>query len=427
MILHVFKQMWNNRRHNGWIVAELIVVTYFMWGVIDPVYMMLSNRTIPDGFDVSKMVIVRLYSNILPWNKTPEDIEREEQTQENVANMIEALPEVEQLAPNIGIPIPLFSSATGRLQRDTISEPLTLSMLNFRTGDETFEMLQIRDARTGEIMRSDVSDARSIYISADAAKIFFPELVDCVGQTLLRSSGVNTFDSLRVAGVFASIKMEASSIQPIPVMYMLNAPSVSVGFYNTFFIRLRDDVSAAAFVEKFKTDIASQLPLGDIYRFDGIINLEKHWKDREVMSGTTNKLRLHIGMMLFFLLCVFLGVAGTFLLRAKARRGEIGLRKALGGSRRRILAEFLTESGWLVTIAWLVGILIVYNRVHVTGFAEAPEFLNDTYLQNRMAPHFWIVSGIVYVLTLSIAFVGTWFPARQAACTDAAEALRDDT
>jgi ABC-type antimicrobial peptide transport system permease subunit len=157
-----------------------------------------------------------------------------------------------------------------------------------------------------------------------------------------------------------------------------------------------------------------------------LTHLEDTWKRNDTASGATNKLRLQTGMASFFLLCVFLGISGTFWLRGQARRGEIGLRKALGGSRRRILTEFLIESWGLTTLSWLVGIIIVYNRVHVTGFAEEPEFLNDMYIQNRFAPHFWLVSGIVYALMLLIAFIGTWMPARQAAKTEPSDALRDD-
>jgi hypothetical protein len=323
------------------------------------------------------------------------------------------------------------------LQSDTTQEVITVKYMPFYTNDEVFRVFRVHDATTDELLPSDISDESDIYISEDAAKRFFPDATEYVGKVLLSPSelwnkGTITkyYDTLKVAGVFRPMKLNASTTQPVPTAYRIMPKSTlyaSIPSVTEIAFRLRGDASAASFEEKFKKEIVPLLPLGEDYKFYGMHNLAKNWADKEVTSGATNKLRLHVGMMAFFLLCVFLAVSGTFWLRAKARRGEIGLRKALGGSRRRILAEFLTESGWLVTLAWLVGIVIVYNRVHVTGFAEAPEFLNDAYPQNRLAPHFWIVSGIVYVLTLSIAFVGTWFPARQAARTDAAEALRGDT
>ena len=33
----IFHQLWNQRRMNGWIFAELLVVTFFLWITVDPI------------------------------------------------------------------------------------------------------------------------------------------------------------------------------------------------------------------------------------------------------------------------------------------------------------------------------------------------------------------------------------------------------
>ena len=42
-------QLWNQRRQNGWIFVELVVVSFFLWTVIDPIYVLgADNRPVSD-------------------------------------------------------------------------------------------------------------------------------------------------------------------------------------------------------------------------------------------------------------------------------------------------------------------------------------------------------------------------------------------
>lgn len=34
-LMMILRQLWNQRAANGWILGELVVVTYFLWGVVD--------------------------------------------------------------------------------------------------------------------------------------------------------------------------------------------------------------------------------------------------------------------------------------------------------------------------------------------------------------------------------------------------------
>ena len=43
MIKIIRHQLWNQRRQNGWIFVELVIVSFFLWTVIDPIYVLTSN------------------------------------------------------------------------------------------------------------------------------------------------------------------------------------------------------------------------------------------------------------------------------------------------------------------------------------------------------------------------------------------------
>ena len=51
MLKNIIKQIWNQRRQNGWILLELIIAGFFLWTVIDPVYVLCVNHFTPKGYE----------------------------------------------------------------------------------------------------------------------------------------------------------------------------------------------------------------------------------------------------------------------------------------------------------------------------------------------------------------------------------------
>ena len=59
----IIKQIWNQRRMNGWIFIEIIIAGFFLWTVIDPMYggkalsvmLVAMNRTFQESSVVSSI------------------------------------------------------------------------------------------------------------------------------------------------------------------------------------------------------------------------------------------------------------------------------------------------------------------------------------------------------------------------------------
>ena len=95
------------------------------------------------------------------------------------------------------------------------------------------------------------------------------------------------------------------------------------------------------------------------------------------------------------------------------RTREIGIRKALGATKRIISNQFLVEA---VVIAQIGGILGVFAGILignlVSYFTDSPFII----------PWFWMIGGLI--LTFFTALLSGIIPARKAAALDPIESLR---
>lgn len=107
-----------------------------------------------------------------------------------------------------------------------------------------------------------------------------------------------------------------------------------------------------------------------------------------------------------------IGIANTTLVSVIERTNEIGLRRALGATKRHIAAQFLAESAVLGTIGGVIG-----TSLGVAGLAVVA------------AARSW--TGVIAPATLAAPLIGTvvglvagFYPARRAAAIEPVAALR---
>jgi len=108
-----------------------------------------------------------------------------------------------------------------------------------------------------------------------------------------------------------------------------------------------------------------------------------------------------------------IGLMNIMLVSVTERTMEIGLRKAMGATRRHIQIQFLTEA---VTICQLGGLLGIALGI---GIGNGVGYLLDTDL---LVPWPWVLLGIVVCFVVGIA--AGIYPARKASLLDPIDALR---
>ncbi len=134
-------------------------------------------------------------------------------------------------------------------------------------------------------------------------------------------------------------------------------------------------------------------------------------KARAAAQGQFTTLLLGLGAVA--LLVGAIGIANIMLISVLERRGEIGLRRALGATRRHIIIQFLAESALLAAIGGIIGLALGAGATEVYAVTRNEPFVVPLYALIA-APAAGFVIGAIAGL----------YPAGKAARLSPTEALR---
>ena len=445
------------RRGALWLFLELIIITVVAWVVFDPAVVNLYYRSLPLGYDTSRLV----YGEYIPRGDgeaecikdedgfVVEWLSRYEMTEKRKDQIIRQLTDVEGVeSATLNGDIYDGYSCMGETQsgyHSCINERDTsrLSIIKFSPNSLFFETYGLRplpgSPSAQELSHITGAENKVVLTRSGAIKVFGTE--DVVGRhfKVLHESDnyeVRTFDEVSVAGVVEDFRKSL----PTTLHSIYFRPDTIKWSKCHFVLRLREGIDANRFVEEHGKELISKGNT-NFSRISRIMPFQEHLQKQEREAGRTQEVNRSLMLALFFLLNLCLGVIGTVWLQAKRRTEECGVRRAFGATRPRLLFNMLWQNTVLTTLAVVVGLIIflnyAYSSIHNAsniGYTASEAFysprINWTDLDRSWVeyfwPHFLTVSAVVYIIILCTVLIGTAIPAIKIIRTNITDALREE-
>jgi ABC-type antimicrobial peptide transport system permease subunit len=274
----------------------------------------------------------------------------------------------------------------------------------------------------------DVSNA--VVISHSIEQVFFPD-GNAIGQTLRGGyPGGGDTQEYRVVGVVDNTK-RFNYERPQNTVYLPMRITATNLWQSVISIRSKASISDAVFQEAFAKEMESALRTGNFF-LESVVSYKLIKADTDRTFGVTNQLRTRLYLMIFFLLNILLCVMGTFWYRVNLRRGEIGLRKAMGSSGRNIRKLFFIEGFCLLAVAALAAMVVELQFVKagiIDEWNRHGNFSNNSqiiYFVDRTVIRFLITNALTTGILAVVILSAIWLPARRAGSVPPVDALRDE-
>ncbi|MDR0894065.1 MAG: ABC transporter permease [Prevotellaceae bacterium] len=416
MLKQIIHQLWNRRRSNGWLFAELFIVFVLLWYCLDILYGFAYNGLQPKGYDIRHVyqVIIRANPTQLPAERTLETLQTQWlEPQEEILRRIRQYPGVESAAMWMG---------SDAYTRHTMYQGYTLDSVKVQLANIRYVSAAYFDVMRIPLQAGQVGEwEASIHptpavITSDMADSLFHTTADVVGREIK-----DYYDGgfrYRIAGVCDRQKeddytrYEPFILTPLP-RWLYN----TYGYTVNYCFRVRPEMDTPDFADRFYRAMTPQLQVAAFYLFE--VNSYAAQKiERDAAEGVTPYIRGAELVVVFFAFNVFIGLLGTFWFRTRYRRSEIALRMAMGSSRARIRTQLIGEGLLLLLAAALPALVVCFNLVvaDVTITSEA----------DATPMRFWIVFTVTLLFMALMVLLGIGFPAQKAMQIQPAEALHED-
>lgn len=315
-----------------------------------------------------------------------------------------ALPGVEAAAIGTDVPLTDARRATEVVVDNGGDEAVSggAALLSSVTPDY-FRALGVRVLRGRTFTDSDDGRSRVALINAAAAVRYWPGQ-DPIGRRVRRSSGDEPWST--VVGVVGNVKSEGLDRPDQPQIYM---PAYQESFLGLAFL-VRAKGGSNTLIEALRQEIHAadaDLPVYAVSTMDEL--MARSLTPRRFIAMITG---VFAGVSL---LLAGLGIYGVIALTVTQRGREIGVRLALGASRRQI-ASMVLRHGLTVACAGLaVGMLC--------GALATLALRGLLFQTHPLDPLTW---GAIAGLLLAVSAFACWLPARRATRVDPIIALRCD-
>lgn len=425
----IFKPMIINWKKSLALFIELIIVTIIGWILIYPVAMMTSIISLPADYDFDRLVTVN-FSTLDENSYDYDSIANDDKSiyYQRILNLVRQHPEVDHATFCGSLDLESGSYWGSGFNADSTFYNLHASECEIATafvsyfpGFDYFATYGIKDP-DGNPFVEPANDGSGYIVSHTLAKGIYPKN-SAIGQNLYEMTDGIDYPT-PIIGITANVPYRKSTGRTAVVFYPLKNEGNNV---NGITMRVKDGVSARNFLDQFTTHL-SDYQIGNIYLSEPELMADRR---EETMESIDKELTQNWIMLIFFLVNVLLGVAGTFYIQCRTRTADAGVMRAFGATRHKIEWSIIGEACITVILAWLIGsglylIYLHYSDAQITSEVGKVIQIIRPMWYDTSGSRYSVVGGCVLLLLLISAIIGVWLPARKVGRVPIVDSLRDE-
>lgn len=424
-------QLMNRWRSNVWVCVELLLAFCLAWYMVDYFFVEIYNRSLPSGRDYADVWQVEM--GLLPetspdYRAAESDSIAMQENYERIKDRLCDYPGVQAMGAASGCYSTPYTGCYYGIGLANAADTSKREAVMRYEIDPTTDFLSVfnhsyaKDGRPVSTSDFDWGDPRAIVTTRMVERKVFGE-ASAVGRGVK-----DPFDeegpTYIVKGVLEDIKRFDNRL-PQGAAFFAIRPSVEEIPEMNYFIRIDPAVAGPRFADTFREKMSRELRVGNFY-LKRLISYDRIKADTDYSFGVTYDYRVRMALMAFLGLNILLCVMGTFWYRVRMRRGEIGLRMAIGSPREEIRSQMAREGICLLLMATPLALLIEAQFVMV-GFLDIPKgTLPEHYWPAILPLRFLLVNILTWILLAIVILLAVWLPASKAAEMEPAEALRYD-
>lgn len=389
MIRHLFKLIWNKKKTHALLIIEIWASFLVLFGLASLIAYNVRNYIQPLGFEYENVWAINLDNN--------QDTIAIQEKVETIFRQVKGFSEVESVS-RMSNSYPFSHSTNGRTVKYKNAD---VGVTMFVSDENLAKTLNIP-----MIAGKWYSDADSVgkyipvVLNRKAATTLF-ENQNPIGKILNDNDGKGVWI---VSGIIDYYKDKAEFMENKSCMFELLKSKDT--WNKTLVIHVKPGTDAV-FEAKLVKEITS---------------VAKGWST-EIVYLTDARQQQHditlIPVLIFLIICSFLlinvalGLFGILNLSIARRRGEIGLRRAMGATEGSVTAQFLGEIWVLAAFSLVLGLLFAVQFPLMNVF----DIAGGIYITAIL---------VAIVIIFIIVTLCAWYPSRQASRIHPAIALHED-
>lgn len=416
------------------LLIEVVIVTIIGWIVTEPVAILTTTALTPAGYDYDRLVQVDLSqfssASDLYDKEIPRDNEERDAAYSRLLKMLRQREGVENATFSYNQSFESTSYGSSSVNPDSIYRSdkeednyVGVALIDYKPGTEFFATYGIKDANGNPFNEPKNSGAEFIVNKTVAKAISHDKSV--IGKNFYDWGDEDNEDVSFIIGVTADTPYRKGEGRT-PVAFRAANEEWSSPCAIT--IRLGDGVSPRAFVDRLTAEI-SDYRSGNYYITHP--RLLSDMRDESFSEKKRELIQKWI-IMIFFLVNVMLGIAGTFYVQCKTRIPDAGVMRAFGASRVKVEWNIIAEACIFVFTGWLIGSVIYLIYLKTQGFPMDSDI--DSRIVKIIRPiwhdtkagRYSIIGGIILLYMLATATLGAWLPARKVSRVPIVDSLRDE-